>query len=101
LARLVDEAPQCLPEVILLDLNLGDGSGHALLPFIKNVDALSRIPVVILTTSDAPADRFRATKLGANDYMVKPNSFAEFVAMIRRLGPILQGSSQQLAPLSA
>lgn len=98
LARLVDEDREALPEVILLDLNLGDGTGHDLLPFLKNVEPLSSIPVVILTTSDSDNDRFRATKLGANDYMVKPNSFAEFVVMIQRLAPILDGRSAQLAP---
>lgn len=77
------------PDLILLDLNLVDGSGHELLAHIKRQPRLADIPVVIVTTSDYPQDRRRSAALGASDYVVKPNSFDTFVDILRGLAPLL------------
>lgn len=87
-ARLLDEL-QVPPDLILLDLNLGDGSGHDLLTQIRQQPNLAGVPVVIITTSDYPQDRARAAALGATSYVVKPNSFDHFVDILRGLAPLL------------
>jgi CheY-like chemotaxis protein len=71
-----------LPHLVLLDISLGDGSGHELLAEIRGSGELGDLPVVMLTSSDLPADRERAKALGANGYLVKPNSFDAFVVAL-------------------
>lgn len=73
------------PELILLDLNLGDGSGHELLAYLKQQSSLRSIPVVIVTTSDSPQDRAQSMTLGAAAYVVKPNDFDCFVETLKGL----------------
>ncbi len=70
------------PDVILLDLKLPKMDGHEVLAEIKQDEQLRRIPVVVLTTSDAASDRARAYQLHANSYLVKPLDFDQFQQMI-------------------
>lgn len=74
------------PDIIVLDLNLPRVSGLDVLAQIKEDADLRSIPVVVLTTSDAEADRVRAYHHHANSYLVKPVSFPKFEAMIFELG---------------
>lgn len=73
------------PGVILLDLKLPRLDGHQVLEQIKSDETLRTIPVVVLTTSDAEADRHRAYSSHANSYLVKPVDFDKFHAMVRDL----------------
>src|SRR5690625_1243977 len=77
------------PRLILLDLNLVDGSGLDLLAYLKQQSNLRDVPVVVVTTSDYPEDRARSVALGATDYVVKPNSFDRFVEILQGLAPLL------------
>lgn len=77
------------PRLILLDLNLVDGSGLDLLAYLKQQSNLREVPVVVVTTSDYPEDRARSVALGATDYVVKPNSFDRFVEILQGLAPLL------------
>src|SRR5688500_3782663 len=52
-----------LPDVILLDLKLPKMDGHEVLAKIKADEKLRRIPVIVLTTSDAEVDKIRAYQL--------------------------------------
>ena len=72
-------------DMILLDLNLPDASGHDILAYCKRHDHLRDIPVAIVSTSDYPKDRQRAADLGAVEYIVKPNSFMRFVELLQGL----------------
>lgn len=74
------------PDVVLLDLNLPKFSGHEVLEELKKDEELRRIPVVVLTTSAAEADRLRAYDLHVNSYLVKPMNYDEFSRMIEELG---------------
>jgi CheY-like chemotaxis protein len=60
------------PDVVLLDLNLPGKSGHTLLEEIKNTQAIRRIPVVILTSSEAEEDVIKSYDRHANAYVEKP-----------------------------
>jgi len=74
------EAPR--PALVVLDLNLPGRDGRELLREIKGDPALRRIPVVVLTTSDAPGDVQQAYDLQANAYIVKPVGLDAFTEVI-------------------
>jgi CheY-like chemotaxis protein len=74
------------PHVILLDLRLPKVDGLEVLRIIKSDATLTRIPVVILTSSDAETDIARAYNHHANSYLVKPIDFARFTQMMNDLG---------------
>jgi CheY-like chemotaxis protein len=73
------------PDLILLDLNLPRKAGHEVLAEIKSDVDLQRIPVVVLTTSDAEEDVLRSYDLHANAYVTKPVDFSCFLNVIRQI----------------
>ena len=73
------------PDIILLDLNLPRKDGREVLAEIKQDPELQRIPVVILTTSQAEQDIVASYNLHANCYLNKPVEFEGFIDMIHRL----------------
>jgi CheY-like chemotaxis protein len=73
------------PDLVLLDLNLPRIDGHQVLREIKDDDDLRRIPVVVLTTSEADEDVLRSYDLHANVYVSKPVDFDRFVTVIRQI----------------
>ncbi|MGB0838760.1 MAG: response regulator [Chitinophagales bacterium] len=77
------EAPR--PDLILLDLNLPKRDGREVLAKIKVDDDLKRIPVVVLTTSNAETDILKAYDLHANCYITKPVDFNRFIDVIQAI----------------
>jgi CheY-like chemotaxis protein len=77
------EAPR--PDLILLDLNLPRVDGREVLQVIKEDLDLRRIPVVVLTTSQADEDILRSYSLHANAYVTKPVDFDSFIAVVRQI----------------
>ena len=73
------------PDLVLLDLNLPRRDGREVLLDIKGDPHLRRIPVVILTTSEAEEDVIAAYDLHANAYVRKPVDFDQFVAAVRAI----------------
>ncbi len=69
------------PDLMLLDLNLPDGSGYDLL---KEVREGRDFPVIILTANDLELDEVRGLELGAEDYITKPFSLMVLRARIDR-----------------
>jgi CheY-like chemotaxis protein len=78
-------ANQPRPDLILLDLNLPRKDGRELLADIKDDAILRRIPVVVLTTSEAENDILRAYDLHANCYIVKPVDLDQFMNVVRTI----------------
>lgn len=72
-------------DLILLDLNLPKMDGRTLLGRLKGDPALRRIPVVILTSSDAERDVVACYEIGANCYVLKPVGLAEYEAAVRSI----------------
>ena len=73
------------PDLVLLDLNLPRRDGREVLREVKSDPGLKRIPVVVLTTSDAEADVLASYDLHANAYVRKPVDFEQFLAAVRAI----------------
>lgn len=73
------------PHLILLDLNLPKKDGREVLAEIKTDDHLKRIPVVILTTSQAERDVLKSYSLHANCYITKPVDLDQFIAVVKSI----------------
>ncbi len=77
------EAPR--PDLILLDLNLPKKSGHEVLAEIKADPSLRKIPVAVLTTSEAEQDILKAYDLYANCYITKPVDLSQFFHVVHSI----------------
>jgi CheY-like chemotaxis protein len=73
------------PDLILLDWNLPRKDGREVLLEIRADERLQRIPVVVLTTSEAEEDILKAYNLHANCYITKPVDFQQFVHIIQSI----------------
>lgn len=70
-----------LPGMILLDLNMPRKDGREALREIKEDARLRSIPTIVLTTSKAEEDIYRAYDLGVNSFIVKPVTFQSLVEL--------------------
>lgn len=87
----VQAYPRCAPAIrflqhnfanlILLDINLPDGSGFDLLKQLKSEDI--NVPVIFLTANAHDEAKIQGLNLGGDDYITKPFSYTELVARIR------------------
>ena len=73
------------PDLILLDLNLPKRDGRVVLEEIKLDPKLKRIPVVVLTTSEAEQDILQSYNLHANCYITKPVDMEQFVTVVKSI----------------
>ena len=87
---LVDSA-----DLVVLDLMLPDGSGFDLIARWRKT---KQIPMIVLSSRDAEADRVVALEAGADDYVTKPFSPREVVARVRA---VLRRSQAELGPLAS
>lgn len=86
-------------DLIILDVMLPGLDGWQLLQSIRQT---SQTPVLFLTARDAVEDRVKGLELGADDYLVKPFSYAELLARVRTLlrrGPPRESAQFQVADL--
>jgi chemotaxis family two-component system response regulator Rcp1 len=70
------------PDLIFLDLNLPKQSGFDLLAELRTDPVLSRIPAVVLTSSNSPSDRKKSIELGAREYIMKPSDFERLTSEV-------------------
>lgn len=82
-----------LPDYLLLDLNMPRLSGFDVLESLRNTPALSTLPVLVLTTSDARHDQERARSLGAQAFVTKPLTFDDLRSIFQHLHAHWQGES--------
>lgn len=78
------DAPK--PDVILLDLNLPRKGGREVLAEIKADPILRRIPVVVITSSEAEQDVLASYDLHVNCYVNKPVDLDQFIKVVRSIG---------------
>jgi len=74
------------PNLVLLDLRLPRVDGLEVLRTIKTSPDLLRIPVVVLTSSEAESDIAQSYDYHANSYLVKPLDFKTFTRLMKDLG---------------
>ena len=85
LRRLGEYGAARRPDIILLDLNLPKKSGREVLQELKDDPELKRIPVVVLTTSNAERDVLGMYDLHANCYITKPVDLDQFIRVIQSI----------------
>jgi len=73
------------PGLVLLDLNLPRKNGREVLAEMKADQDLKRIPVVVLTTSQAEEDIHKSYNLHANCYIAKPIELAHFIKVVQAI----------------
>ncbi len=78
------------PGLVLLDVAMPGLDGYEVLERIKTTPLLKHIPVIMLTSTDAPREIERCYQLGANAYVVKPVDFESLHQKVRTLGLFLQ-----------
>jgi two-component system, OmpR family, response regulator RegX3 len=74
------QAEEQLPDLVLLDVMLPDGSGYDVARALREK---SKVPIIMLTARGEETDRIVGLELGADDYIVKPFSAREVAARIR------------------
>jgi CheY-like chemotaxis protein len=74
--------PEAHPKLVLLDLNLPIVGGMDVLRAIRQDPALEDLPVVVLTSSEAPRDREEAMMLGAARFITKPPELRAYMDTI-------------------
>ncbi len=84
--KYADPKTRFRPNLILLDLRLPKIDGLEVLKMVKTSESLRKIPVVILTTSEAEKDIAQAYDNYANSYLVKPVDFDKFSELIEVMG---------------
>ena len=83
--------PKDCPDLIMLDLNLPRCSGSEVLERIRSSHDCRHVPVIILTSSDSPRDRTKATSLGAVRYFCKPTHLAGFMMLGKVVEDVMAG----------
>jgi DNA-binding response OmpR family regulator len=78
-----------IPQALLLDLNIPKIDGFEILRAVRASDRSKDIPVLVVTSSDSPADRGTVAKLGAG-YFRKPTTYQEFLKIGAHLKTFLE-----------
>src|SRR3954447_15195665 len=79
-ADAIEQAGNEMPDLVLLDVMLPDGSGYDV---ARTLRESSKVPIIMLTARGEETDRIVGLELGADDYIVKPFSAREVAARIR------------------
>lgn len=74
-----------VPDVLILDIELPDGSGFDILARMRRHKALSALPIVLLTVKSDPADIGKGLALGADGYVTKPYTKNILADVVRRV----------------
>ncbi len=85
LRREGEYADEPRPNIVLLDLEMPRKDGFDVLAELEDDEDLSRIPVVVLTSSEAERDVVESYEHNANAYMTKPVGYREFQDTVRRI----------------
>jgi CheY-like chemotaxis protein len=77
------QAPR--PDVVLLDLNMPRMDGRQVLAEVKADAKLRSLPIVVLTTSQSPADIVSSYSLHANAYVTKPMNLDDLTEVVHKI----------------
>ena len=82
------------PSLILLDLNLPKISGSEILHYIRSNSLYALVPVVIVTSSDAPRDVAAIAEAGANGYFLKPTRLENYGSLRDVIRDVLRSAGR-------
>ncbi len=86
----LDSNNGALPDVILSDLNMPGKNGYDVISDMKNHPDYSHIPVIITSTSSTKTIIDKCLSFGAADYIVKPETFVEYVPYVEKLYRLIE-----------
>jgi CheY-like chemotaxis protein len=86
LYRRMEEEPETLPVLLLLDRRLPGSSGVDVLRWMRLQPALRDVPIVMLSGDDDAVGVTEAYQLGVRSYLVKPVGFAALGLIVREMG---------------
>ena len=75
--------------LVLLDLNMPGIDGRQVLAWARAQPPLRNLPILVLTSSQAPTDRRDALALGASGFLIKPGDYAGLVPIVERIRQVL------------
>jgi CheY-like chemotaxis protein len=87
--QFADREAYPLPHLLVLDLKMPLRNGFDVLAWLRERSELETLPVVVLSSSEEPADVQKAYELGASGYLVKPSSYLSYSEIVRTLGEFL------------
>jgi CheY-like chemotaxis protein len=87
-----DEFP--IPDLLLLDLKMPRMNGFEVLKWIRQQPGLSRLRVLVLTSSDEIRDVNMAYQMGANSFLVKPFDFEDSIELSRLINDFWMKASR-------
>ena len=73
------------PDLVLLDLNMPGTDGRAVLAEVRKHETTRTLPIIVLSTSNNPADVVASYAAGANAFLTKPMGFSERVRAVSAL----------------
>ena len=79
-----------LPDIILSDLNMPGKNGYDIINEITSNEDYAHIPVIITSTSSTKTIIDKCLAMGAADYVVKPDTFMDYVPFVRRLHRLIE-----------
>lgn len=85
LLKWLEENVNNLPDVILSDLNMPGKNGYDIITAISESPVYRHIPVIITSTSSTKMTIDKCMDLGAADFIVKPETFIEYVPFVKQL----------------
>jgi CheY-like chemotaxis protein len=90
------ESAHSRPDLIVLDLNMPRMNGRELLAILKDDEKLKVIPVVVMSTSDAPDDVVKSYQSHANAYITKPLNLDEFIRAVQSIDAFFLGTATRI-----
>ena len=87
----VETHENSLPDIILSDLNMPGKNGYDVIHDMKAHPAYSHIHVIITSTSSTKTIIDKCLSAGAADYIVKPETFIEYVPYVQKLYRLIEG----------
>src|SRR5689334_21174823 len=86
----MEKHKNALPEIILSDLNMPGKNGYDIITEVKANPRFKKIPVIITSTSSTKAFMDKCMSFGAADYLVKPETFVEYVPFVKKLHGMIE-----------
>ncbi len=83
------------PDAVLVDRRLPDGDGLDLVRQLREIEALARVPVLVITAGHDEAHRIDVLRAGADEYLAKPFEPADLLARLERVLAVPPGGRRQ------